>query len=79
MLATKTKIDTSLDGHGYTVRIGDSHWRFSRYEFAEQFANRMGDELFSAEIISHAHGHDWERCEPVSCRGSLWQIIQGLE
>jgi hypothetical protein len=72
-------LGSSLDGHGWSVRIGDSHWRFSREEFASQFADRMRDEDFASEILNHAHVHEWEICRPESCKGALWQIIQGLE
>lgn len=75
----RIKVEPSLDGHGWSVRIGESHWRFNKLEFAEQFADRMKDEDFSASIIEHAHEHVWENCKPELCRGSLWQIIQGIE
>lgn len=79
MLLTRIKVEPSLDEKGWAVRIGESHWRFSRFEFAAQFASQMIDEDFSRSIIEHAHEHDWERCDPVVCKGSLWQIIQGME
>lgn len=81
MLATLTRvqIQPSLDGEGWTVRIGDSHWRFAREEFARVFAGRLeSDESFSEAILDHAYNHDWEKCKPELCLGLLWQYIQGL-
>lgn len=75
---TRVKVDTSLDGDGWSIRVGESHWRFARYAFAEQFSIRMLDEHFASEIMEHAHNHVWSICKPESCKGALWQIIQGL-
>lgn len=78
-MLTLTKIETSLDGDGWSVRIGESHWRFNRIEFAEQFCSRMLDDDFASSIMVHAREHDWRVCQPEICKGALWQIIQGIE
>ena len=76
---TRIKIEPSFDGKGWSVRIGETSWRFARREFAEQFSRKFEDEHFSSNIIEHAHTHNWDRCEPNTCVGALWQIIQGME
>lgn len=76
---TRVKVDKSLDGKGWSVRIGEACWRFARVEFASQFSNRMLDEHFANDILDHAYNHSWEICKPELCKGSLWQIIQGME
>jgi|CXWK01.1.fsa_nt_gi hypothetical protein len=76
---TRTDVNTSLDGDGWTVRIGESRWRFNKYEFALQFSLQMLNEDFAGLIIDHAHNHVWDLCKPDFCRGALWQIIQGIE
>lgn len=74
------RIEKSLDGDGWSVRIGSSSWRFNSLHFAQLFSDRMRiDELFSSDILEHSHNHDWERCEPRTCRGRLWQVIQGVQ
>ena len=76
---TRTELVPSLDGDGWTVRIGESHWRFSRREFAETFQSGMEQsEEFSASILDHAYNHDWDKCDPRTCKGLLWQYIQSL-
>lgn len=73
------EVNPSLDEKGWSVRIGESSWRFSRYEFARQFADRLLENNFAEVIMEHAHNHTWERCRPEVCKGALWQIIQGIE
>lgn len=71
-------ITKSQDEHGWTVRLGTAHWRFGKLEFALQFRDKLRDEDFSNLVLDHAFNHDWEKCEPQTCKGSLWQVIQGL-
>lgn len=79
VIKDRIRAEPSLDGKGWAVAIGDSRWRFNRLEFAEQFAKNMSDETFAPDILEHAHEHVWEQCDPRSCKGALWQIIQGLK
>jgi len=73
------KVEPSLDEKGWSVRIGESHWRFAKMEFALQFADKLTEDNFAEVIMEHAHNHTWERCQPEVCKGALWQIIQGIE
>ena len=79
LVKTGIKLEPSLDEKGWSVRLGESHWRFGKYEFARQFAERMSKDDFAEIILEHAHNHIWESCRPEECRGALWQIIQGIE
>lgn len=79
LVRERIELEPSLDGAGWSVRIGESHWRFSRMDYAELFASNMKREEFSEEILDHAYNHDWSKCRPESCKGHLWQLIQGTE
>lgn len=75
----RARLEKSLDGHGWTVRLGSAHWRFSKLEFAIQFRDKLSDEHFSMDILDHAFNHEWGKCRPETCKGNLWQVIQGIE
>ncbi len=79
-LLNEIEIIPSTSGEGYSVIINGRSWWFANSYYASMFANKVAaDEIFYEEQMNHYHSHEWNRCKPQTCKGKLWQLIQGMK